>query len=169
MRSGCRSSRRSPDRASRSRTEARLISIRLGIAAAMALAGLPAAAQFRSLADAAVLYDAPSAKAKKLYVASRGTPLDVITFDAGWAKVRDASGELTWVERKALSDTRTVVVSAPVADVRTQPSEAAPLAFQAQSGVILELVEADATGWVRVRHRDGTAGFVRIGQVWGVQ
>lgn len=143
--------------------------IRLVIAAALSIAALPAAAEFRSLAEAAVLYDAPSVKARKLHVASRGTPLDVITFDAGWAKVRDASGELTWVERKSLSEARTVVVSVPVADVRTQPVDAAPLAFQAQSGVILELVEAGASGWVRVRHRDGTAGFARIGQLWGVQ
>jgi hypothetical protein len=35
--------------------------------------------------------------------------------------------------------------------------------------VILDLVEAGATGWVRVRHRDGTTGFARIGQLWGVQ
>jgi SH3-like domain-containing protein len=142
---------------------------RLAAALALAAAAFPAAAEFRSLAEAAVLYDAPSAKAKKLYVASRGTPVDVITFDAGWAKVRDASGELTWVERKVLSETRTVVVSAPVADVRAQAAENAPLAFQAQSGVILELVEAGGTGWVRVRHRDGASGFVRIGQLWGVQ
>jgi SH3-like domain-containing protein len=135
----------------------------------MACAALPAAAQFRSLAEPAVLYDAPSAKAKKLYVASRGTPVEVITSDAGWAKVRDASGELTWVERKVLADARTVVVSVPVADVRSQPAESAPLVFQAQSGVILELVEAGNTGWVRVRHRDGSSGFARIGQLWGVQ
>jgi SH3-like domain-containing protein len=137
--------------------------------AVLAFAAHPAAAQFRSLAEPAVLYDAPSAKAKKLYVASRGTPVEVITSDAGWAKVRDASGELTWVERKVLAETRTVVVSAPVADVRAQPAESAPLAFQAQSGVILELVEAGNTGWVRVRHRDGASGFARIGQLWGVQ
>jgi SH3-like domain-containing protein len=129
----------------------------------------PAAAQFRSLAEPAVLYDAPSAKARKLHVAARGTPVEVITFDAGWAKVRDASGELTWVERKVLADARTVQVSAAVADVRAQPAENAPLAFQAQSGVILELVEAGATGWVRVRHRDGATGYARIGQLWGVQ
>ena len=133
------------------------------------MAAHPAAAQFRSLAEPAVLYDAPSAKARKLYVASRGTPVEVITSDAGWAKVRDASGELTWVERKVLAETRTVVVSAPVADVRAQPGENAPLAFQAQSGVILELVEAGSTGWVRVRHRDGANGYARIGQLWGVQ
>jgi SH3-like domain-containing protein len=141
------------------------------LAAAVLLAALaaPAAAEFRSLAEPAVLYDAPSARAKKLYVAARGTPVEIITFDAAWVKVRDPSGELTWVERKALADARTVVVSAPVADVRAQPAESAPLVFQAQSGVILELVEAGGTGWVRVRHRDGAAGYARIGQLWGVQ
>jgi SH3-like domain-containing protein len=143
--------------------------MRLFVAAALAFAAMPAAAEFRSLAEPAVMYDAPSAKAKKLYVASRGTPLDVITFDAGWAKVRDASGELTWVERKVLSETRTVIVSVPVADVRAQPADAAPVAFQAQSGVILDLLEAGGTGWVRVRHRDGASGYARIGQLWGVQ
>jgi SH3-like domain-containing protein len=135
----------------------------------LAAAALPAAAEFRSLAEPAVLYDAPSVKARKLHVASRGTPLEVITFDGAWVKVRDAGGELTWVERKVLADARTVVVSVPVADVRAQPAEGAPMVFQAQSGVILDLVEAGGTGWVRVRHRDGAAGYVRIGQLWGVQ
>lgn len=135
----------------------------------LACAALPAAAEFRSAGEPAILYDAPSVKARKLHVVSRGTPFEVITFDGAWVKVRDASGELTWVERKALGDQRTVVVSASVADVRAQPAENAPLVFQAQSGVVLDLVEAGATGWVRVRHRDGAAGFVRIGQVWGVQ
>ena len=142
---------------------------RLFAACVLAAAACPAAAQYRSLAEPAVLYDAPSARAKKLFVASRGTPVEVITFDAGWAKIRDASGELTWVEREALAEARTVQVSVPVADVRAQPAETAPLAFQAQSGVILELVEAGTTGWVRVRHRDGATGYARIGQLWGVQ
>jgi SH3-like domain-containing protein len=142
---------------------------RLVAACVLAAAACPAAAQFRSLSEPAVLYDAPSSRAKKLFVASRGTPVEVITTDAGWAKVRDASGELTWVERKALAETRTVQVSVPVADIRTQPAENAPLAFQAQSGVILDLVETGSTGWVRVRHRDGATGYARIGQLWGVQ
>jgi hypothetical protein len=34
--------------------------------------------------------------------------------------------------------------------------------------VVLDLVEPGASGWVRVRHADGSSGFVRIGQVWGL-
>ena len=72
------------------------------------------------------------------------------------------------IERKLLADRRTVIVTAPVADVRQRAEDAAPLAFQAQAGVVLELVEVGATGWVRVRHPDGSSGFVRVAQVWGV-
>lgn len=68
----------------------------------------------------------------------------------------------------ALADARTVIVTAPTADVRERPDDGAPIAFQAQQGVILSLVEVGATGWARVRHRDGATGYVRIGQIWGV-
>jgi SH3-like domain-containing protein len=83
-------------------------------------------------------------------------------------KVRDPLGGLSWIERKSLADKRTVIVAVPVADVRQRAEDAAPLAFQAQQGVVLDLVEAGATGWARVRHADGTSGFVRIVQVWGL-
>jgi hypothetical protein len=55
-----------------------------------------------------------------------------------------------------------------VADVRQRPEDAAPLAFQAQQGVVLDLVEAGVPGWAQVRHADGASGFVRISQVWGL-
>ena len=56
----------------------------------------------------------------------------------------------------------------PVVDVRQRPENAAPVAFQAQAGVVLELVEPGQTGWARVRHADGATGYVRIGSVWGL-
>jgi hypothetical protein len=34
--------------------------------------------------------------------------------------------------------------------------------------VVLEVVEAPADGWVKVRHRDGQTGFARLSHVWGV-
>ena len=44
--------------------------------------------------------------------------MEVIVRLDTWTKVRDAAGDLSWVEKKALSDTRTLVVTAPLADVR---------------------------------------------------
>lgn len=126
------------------------------------------ASDFRSVAEPAVLYDAPSLRASKVFVIGRNAPVEVIASDGTWVKVRDHTGDLAWIEKKALSERRTLVVSAPVAEIRERPDEQSPVAFQAQQGVLLELVEADRTGWARVSHADGSAGYVRISQVWGI-
>ena len=132
--------------------------------AAPAMAG-----EFRSVAEnAAVMYDAPSSQAKKLFVASRYYPVEVIVSLDTWVKVRDQAGDLAWIEKKALSERRTVVVTAAVADVRQAPNEQAPSIFQAQRGVALDVAELTALGWVKVRHADGQTGFVRVNQVWGL-
>lgn len=126
-----------------------------------------AAAEFRSVSEnAAILYDAPSAKAKKLFVVNQGYPFEVVVVVEGWSKVRDAGGELTWIESRHLADRRTVLVRAPLAQVREAADDGAPVVFQAQQNVLLDLLEV-AGGWLRVRHRDGQSGYVRVGQVWG--
>jgi SH3-like domain-containing protein len=146
---------------------ARACSILVAFAAAAGWTGACLAADFRSVAEnAAVLYDAPSAKSKKLYVVSQGYPFEVVVVVEGWTKVRDASGDLTWIESKHLAEKRTILVMAPVAQVRESADDNAPVVFQAHQHVLLELLEV-AGGWLRVRHRDGQAGFVRVAQVWG--
>ena len=137
----------------------------------MMLAGFmpAAAADFRAVTEnAAVLYDAPSAKAKKLYVIGRGYPVEVVVVVEGWTKIRDAGGELTWIESKNLGERRTLMVKVKLADVRQSAADSAPLAFQAEQNVLLEIVEVTGTGWARVTHRDGQSGFIRLSQVWGV-
>lgn len=124
--------------------------------------------EYRSVGESGtVMYDAPSANTRKLFVASKYFPVEVVVALEGWIKVRDNSGDLAWVEKKALIERRYVVVTAPVADVRQGPNANAPLVFQAQQNVALEFLEAPGPGWVKVRHRDGQTGFVRTGQVWG--
>jgi SH3-like domain-containing protein len=127
------------------------------------------AAQFRSVADnAAVLYDAPSAKAKKRYILGRGYPVEVVVVVEGWTKIRDGGGELAWIETRSLSERRSVMVKVSLADVRTAAEDKAPLAFQAEQNVLLELNELTGTGWARVTHRDGQSGFIKVNLVWGV-
>ena len=128
------------------------------------------AAEFRAAADdAVVLFDAPSAQSQKRFIVSQGYPLEVIVVLQGWIKVRDASGALSWVEAGKVSNKqRTVMVKASVAQIRQAADDNAPVVFQAQQNVVMELSEVVAGGWLRVRHRDGAAGFVRVRQVWGV-
>lgn len=135
----------------------------------LAVALPAAAAEFRSVSEnAAVLFDAPSLKAKKTHVISRGYPVEIIVAVEGWYKVRDAGGDLAWVEAKVLSERRTLMVKVKLADVRQTAADNAPLVFQAEQNVLLDLVELTDTGWARVTHRDGQSGFIRINQVWGL-
>ena len=141
----------------------------LVISGLLALAWPAAAAEFRSIAEnGTLMYDAPSVRAKKLFVASRLYPVEIVINIDTWAKVRDHAGDLVWVEKKALSDKRTVIVTAAVAEARQTASDQAVLVFQAQKGVALDIAEPPAGGWIRVRHADGATGYVRISQVWGI-
>src|SRR5688572_26905369 len=139
-------------------------------ALAIALAALPAAgAEYRALGERpAILYDAPSTRADRLFVASRNYPFEVLVKLDQWTKVRDANGEVAWVENKALGDRPTVAVTVPLADVRAAPNAESALVFEAYKQVILEVADPPAGGWVKVRHRDGQAGFIRVAHVWGV-
>ncbi len=142
--------------------------MRFVAAACLLAAGTAAQAQFLSIGEnAAVLYDAPSRQAKPLYVASRHYPVEVIVNLEAWVKVRDHTGALTWVERKLLAEQRMVVVTAPAADVRVRPEDAAPAAFVAAQNVALEYLGAVPGGWLRVRHPDGAEGYLRANLVWG--
>jgi SH3-like domain-containing protein len=118
------------------------------------------------------MYDAPSAKSRPLFVLGRDIPLELIVNVEGWMKVRDAGGTVAWVDKRTIGDKRMIVVRAPVADILANPADAAPLVFKAEQNVLLEVADttyvATTPGWVKVRHRDGQVGYVRIAQVWGV-
>lgn len=141
----------------------------LAVILAAAAPHLAAATEFRALGDKpAVLYDAPSVRADRLYVASRFYPFEVLVKLDQWTKVRDADGSVAWVENKALGDRQTVVVTVPLADVRAAATPQSPLVFEAYKQVLLEVLEPPAEGWVRVRHRDGQSGYIRTSHVWGI-
>lgn len=131
-------------------------------------AGAAHALDYVSVADSAtVLYDAPSQKARKIFVASRYLPLEQVVSLDNWVKVRDSSGGLAWIEKRSLSSKRFVVVTAPLAAVRRAPEENAAIIFKAKQQVALEWLENTGSGWIKVRQPDGTAGYLRAAEIWG--
>ena len=126
------------------------------------------ALDFLSVAAPAVLFDAPSSKAKPLFVINPGTPVERVVSLEGWVKVRDNKGDLAWIEKKYLSETRHVMVVADRAQIRAAADDKAALVFEAEHEVVLELLEALPGGWAKVKHRDGQQGFVKSTQVWGL-
>lgn len=145
--------------------------MRFPAVALLLVSGLAAnalALDYRSVSEAAVLYDAPSQKAKPLFVIAPATPVEVIVSLDAWVKVRDMKGDLAWIERRQLADQRTLQVRAGGAQFRSEASDSAKLAFEAEADVVVEFIEAGPAGWAKVRHRDGAQGYVKASQIWGL-
>ena len=142
---------------------------------ALALPLVARAADFRSTSDpATVLYDAPSARAKPLYVYGRDVPVESLVASRAGRRSAMRQERSAGCRSESLADKRMVVVRAPGADVRAAADERAPVVFRADRDVLLEIAEPAASpaatatpGWVKVRHRDGQAGYVRLAQVFG--
>ena len=131
-------------------------------------AGAAHAVDYVSVSEgSAILYDAPSTQAKKLFVVNRYMPFEQIVTLDNWVKVRDRSGGLYWVEKRVLSDKRYVYALAPLLDVFAAPDPGAARVFQVRQQIALELLESTGTGWIKVRHLDGNIGYARSIEVWG--
>ncbi|MBC3812533.1 MULTISPECIES: SH3 domain-containing protein [Undibacterium] len=127
------------------------------------------AMEFRSVgATPVIMYDAPSVKGGKVYVAPRGMPVEVIFTSGAWSKVRDMAGDLSWVESKDLITRRNLIVRVANAKIRASADDSAALVFSAEKNVLLEMAEPASAGWVKVRHRDGQLGYVKVNEVWGL-
>ena len=98
----------------------------------------------------------------------RDYPVEVVVAVEGWTKIRDAGGELSWIETKSLGERRTVMIKVKRGEVRQTAADNAPLVVQVEQNVLLNLVDLTGTGWARVTHRDGQSGYIRLNQIWGV-
>lgn len=136
----------------------------------MGLVSHPAfALDFKSVAvPKAILYDAPSAAAKKVRLLSQFYPVEVIVDLGDWVKVRDARGSINWVEAKQLSAKRMVMITTNNAELRQSADAASALLATLEKDVALEVADEQLNnGWLKVRHRDGLTGFILISSTWG--
>lgn len=127
------------------------------------------ALEFRSVKETGVaLYEAPTLTAKKLFVVSRYYPVEVLQSQKEWARVRDATGGIAWIPSAALSKQRWLLVVSAQAGVRDKAGEDGKLLFTVPKDGVVEMQEAPQAGWVKVRHRDGSVGYARITDLWGL-
>ena len=138
-----------------------LVTLLCGANAACAL-------EFASVSESsAILYDAPSVKAKKRFVVNRYMPFEQIVTLKDWVKVRDRSGGLYWVEKRVLSNKRYVFALPTMLEVFAEPDIRSAQVLKVRQQVALERLGSPGTGWVKVRHQDGEVGYVRASGVWG--
>lgn len=144
----------------------RFVALALMIALGAPTAAVGAAQYVEVAVAAAILFDAPSDKANKRFIVTESTPLEVLSSLPPWTKVRDADGSVSWIRAGELRDA-SHLLAVSTATVRAAPADASAARFRVARGVLLERVGEARGGWVEVRHQ-GTAGFVRAEDVWGL-
>ena len=127
-------------------------------------------AEFRSVAFAkTILYEAPSATTKRVYLVGEGYPLEIIVNLGDWLKVRDPYGTLSWVESKNLQSKRTVIVKVDKANIYKDPESKSALVATIEKDVVIELSDPlIANGWIKVRYQQDLDGYIQTSQVWGI-
>lgn len=97
----------------------------------------------------------------------RGLPLQVVAETEEWRRVCDPDGQLAWVHRRLLAETRTVMrASARDLLLRARPTETARAPAVLAGRAIATLGKCER-GWCRVSVGK-TGGWVRASEVWGV-
>ena len=127
-------------------------------------------AEFRSVASTkTILYEAPSATTKRVYLVGEGYPLEIIVNLGDWLKVRDPYGTLSWAESKNLQSKRTVIVKVDKANIYKEPESKSTLVATIEKDVVIELSDPLITnGWIKVRYQQDLDGYIQTSQVWGI-
>ncbi|XZG69995.1 SH3 domain-containing protein [Chitinibacteraceae bacterium HSL-7] len=136
------------------------------IACLLAMPAAQAAEFVSTMRHGALLYPEPKAAAVPQWVLSQGIPLEVVSRQESWLRVRDRTGNIAWLRTADASPVRALEVLRDTS-VHIGQDKRSPAVFKASAGLVLTQVEAFPNGWLRVKHRGGQQGFIRIEDVWG--
>ena len=115
--------------------------------------------------DVANLRARPSPTAEQVRSAYENEPLHVVGQQGRWLEVRDVAGEAAWIYAPLTDGRPAVVVVRDVVNVREWPGTGHPIAFTAERGVNLLVLER-AGRWLHVQHDVGE-GWLHDSLVWG--
>lgn len=96
----------------------------------------------------------------------RGLPLVVVAETSQWRRVRDISGDESWIKSSGLSGERRALALGAV-EVRRKPGADARLKAVTEDGAILRL-GACRDGWCEVE-AGGLSGWAVQSRLWGAQ
>ncbi|WP_373690510.1 SH3 domain-containing protein [Sphingobium sp. DEHP117] len=95
----------------------------------------------------------------------RDMPVKVVQVLGNWRKIQDPDGTQGWMHVRLLSDTATAMVRDVAADMRQDRSDATPLLYRAEQGVVGRVSDC-GEGWCRF-DVSGKRGYVRASSLWG--
>ena len=98
----------------------------------------------------------------------QGLPLVVVAETEMWRKVRDVTGDESWIHKPALSGIRRVLVLED-ATLHSKAKDAARITALVERNALLELEECTNKDWCKVKSADGLKGWTQRYKLWGAQ
>ena len=98
----------------------------------------------------------------------KGLPLVVVAETEMWRKVRDVTGDESWIHKPALSGVRRVLVLED-ARLHNRAKPNAKVVALVERNALLELESCNEDDWCRVRSTDGLKGWTERYKLWGAQ
>ena len=98
----------------------------------------------------------------------KGLPLVVVAETEMWRKVRDVTGDESWIHKPALSGVRRVLVLED-ASLHNRAKPNAKVVALVERNALLELESCNEDDWCRVRSTDGLKGWTERYKLWGAQ
>jgi len=109
----------------------------------------------------------PSTNDEVRWEVFKNFPLQVIKRQGDWAQVTDFEGDTGWIYSSLLSSEKSVIVRKSKVNLRAQPNSDKDTRIIAivKYGVVFTPLEKKGD-WLKVRHADGTDGWISKDMVW---
>lgn len=98
----------------------------------------------------------------------KGLPLIVVAETEMWRKVRDVTGDESWIHKPALSGVRHVLVLEEAA-LHRKAKDTARIMALVERNALLELEDCNENDWCEVKSANGLRGWTQRYKLWGAQ
>ena len=109
----------------------------------------------------------PNTSAEILWEVFKSFPLKVLEQKGDWTHVVDFEGDKGWIYSPLLDDDHTVIVKVNTANMRIGPGTSYEIVATVKYGVVFKPLDNDGD-WIKVKHEDGTTGWIHKDLLWPV-
>jgi SH3-like domain-containing protein len=136
------------------------------ILAVVLFAGPALAERLTVVVDKANIRSGPGKNYDVLWSVGKYYPVETIKKSGQWYKIRDFEDDEGWVFHTLLGKTPSLIIKAPLVNIRQGPGTKTKVVFQAEKGVSFKRIGTKEP-WFKVQHSDGEVGWIHKSLVWG--
>lgn len=126
------------------------------------------AAQYLTVAkDGVNVRRGPSTNDDVVMELFEGWPLEVTRKKGDWYEIVDYENDKGWIYKTLVKSNSSVIVNVKkTGNMRSAPSKTSPVIAEVERGVVLERISTNKNGWVKVKHSQGTVGYIYKTLLW---